>query len=176
MFWGAASAITATIILFNGQDFVDAPKLVHKEKMDWVCVRLCVCVCTWGVAGPSTLIYLVIFTIFFYRSGLYTDLLPLYCHPDFIIQNRFSVICLQHNLLSSVVLHTLLYMVYFIHTLFHFLHSSHCIFRSDLLVLLVLYRGSVMFQCSLVYTKLWSDFCTIELLLIFLFVYHSWYF
>uniref|UniRef100_A0A669CAZ8 SAC1 like phosphatidylinositide phosphatase a n=1 Tax=Oreochromis niloticus TaxID=8128 RepID=A0A669CAZ8_ORENI len=34
MFWGAASAITATIILFNGQDFVDAPKLVHKEKMD----------------------------------------------------------------------------------------------------------------------------------------------
>ena len=34
MFWGAASAITAMIILFNGQDFVDAPKLVHKEKMD----------------------------------------------------------------------------------------------------------------------------------------------
>uniref|UniRef100_A0AAQ4S9A1 SAC domain-containing protein n=1 Tax=Gasterosteus aculeatus aculeatus TaxID=481459 RepID=A0AAQ4S9A1_GASAC len=34
LFWGAASAITATIILFNGQDFVDAPKLVHKEKMD----------------------------------------------------------------------------------------------------------------------------------------------
>uniref|UniRef100_A0A672H6S9 Phosphatidylinositide phosphatase SAC1-A n=1 Tax=Salarias fasciatus TaxID=181472 RepID=A0A672H6S9_SALFA len=34
MFWGAASAITATIILFNGQDFVDAPKLVHKEKLD----------------------------------------------------------------------------------------------------------------------------------------------
>lgn len=34
MFWGAASTITATIILFNGQDFVDAPKLVHKEKMD----------------------------------------------------------------------------------------------------------------------------------------------
>uniref|UniRef100_A0A7N8XIR1 SAC1 like phosphatidylinositide phosphatase a n=1 Tax=Mastacembelus armatus TaxID=205130 RepID=A0A7N8XIR1_9TELE len=34
MFWGAASVITATIILLNGQDFVDAPKLVHKEKMD----------------------------------------------------------------------------------------------------------------------------------------------
>ncbi|XP_028316439.1 phosphatidylinositol-3-phosphatase SAC1-A isoform X2 [Gouania willdenowi] len=34
MFWGAASAITATLILFNGHDFVDAPKLVHKEKMD----------------------------------------------------------------------------------------------------------------------------------------------
>lgn len=34
MFWGAASTITAAIILFNGQDFVDAPKLVHKEKMD----------------------------------------------------------------------------------------------------------------------------------------------
>ncbi|XP_014879916.1 phosphatidylinositide phosphatase SAC1-B-like [Poecilia latipinna] len=34
MFWGSASAITATVILFNGQDFVDAPKLVHKEKMD----------------------------------------------------------------------------------------------------------------------------------------------
>ncbi|KAI4817720.1 hypothetical protein KUCAC02_011100 [Chaenocephalus aceratus] len=34
MFWGAASAITATIILFNGQDFVDSPKLVHKEKLD----------------------------------------------------------------------------------------------------------------------------------------------
>ncbi|KAF3834412.1 hypothetical protein F7725_025616 [Dissostichus mawsoni] len=31
---GAASAITATIILFNGQDFVDSPKLVHKEKLD----------------------------------------------------------------------------------------------------------------------------------------------
>ncbi|XP_068566902.1 phosphatidylinositol-3-phosphatase SAC1-A [Cebidichthys violaceus] len=34
LFWGAASAIIATIILFNGQDFVDAPKLVHKEKLD----------------------------------------------------------------------------------------------------------------------------------------------
>ncbi len=49
MFWGAASAITATIILFNGQDFVDAPKLVHKEKMDWVCVCVSVCVCEGGV-------------------------------------------------------------------------------------------------------------------------------
>lgn len=85
MFWGAASAITATIILFNGQDFVDAPKLVHKEKMDWVCVSVCVhvcvrtcvcvcvrvrmCTCMWGVAGPSRLIYLSIFTDFFPRSG-----------------------------------------------------------------------------------------------------------
>uniref|UniRef100_A0A665VGI4 Phosphatidylinositide phosphatase SAC1-A n=1 Tax=Echeneis naucrates TaxID=173247 RepID=A0A665VGI4_ECHNA len=34
MFWGAASAITAAIIMYNGQDFVDAPKLVHKEKID----------------------------------------------------------------------------------------------------------------------------------------------
>ncbi|XP_061764279.1 phosphatidylinositol-3-phosphatase SAC1-A isoform X3 [Nerophis ophidion] len=34
MFWGVCMAITATIILFNGPDFVDTPKLVHKEKMD----------------------------------------------------------------------------------------------------------------------------------------------
>uniref|UniRef100_A0AAV2K5R3 Uncharacterized protein n=1 Tax=Knipowitschia caucasica TaxID=637954 RepID=A0AAV2K5R3_KNICA len=34
MFWGAASTITAAIILYNGQDFVDSPKLVHKEKLD----------------------------------------------------------------------------------------------------------------------------------------------
>uniref|UniRef100_A0A8C9W5Y0 Phosphatidylinositol-3-phosphatase SAC1 n=1 Tax=Scleropages formosus TaxID=113540 RepID=A0A8C9W5Y0_SCLFO len=34
LFWGTASACTATVILFNGHDFVDAPKLVQKEKMD----------------------------------------------------------------------------------------------------------------------------------------------
>ncbi|XP_060760643.1 phosphatidylinositol-3-phosphatase SAC1-A [Neoarius graeffei] len=34
VFWGTASAVTATIILFNGKEFVDAPKLVQKEKMD----------------------------------------------------------------------------------------------------------------------------------------------
>ncbi|KAF7645459.1 hypothetical protein LDENG_00204180 [Lucifuga dentata] len=34
MFWGAAGSITAAVILFSGQDFVDAPRLVHKEKMD----------------------------------------------------------------------------------------------------------------------------------------------
>ncbi|KAM4630283.1 phosphatidylinositol-3-phosphatase SAC1-A isoform 1-T1 [Polymixia lowei] len=34
MFWGAAGAVTAAIILFYGREFVDAPKLVQKEKMD----------------------------------------------------------------------------------------------------------------------------------------------
>ncbi|XP_077125538.1 phosphatidylinositol-3-phosphatase SAC1 isoform X5 [Ranitomeya variabilis] len=34
LFWGTASIGTATIILYNGKDFVDAPKLVQKEKMD----------------------------------------------------------------------------------------------------------------------------------------------
>uniref|UniRef100_A0A8C1KVI7 SAC1 like phosphatidylinositide phosphatase b n=1 Tax=Cyprinus carpio TaxID=7962 RepID=A0A8C1KVI7_CYPCA len=34
LFWGSASAVTAGVILFNGRDFVDAPKLVQKEKMD----------------------------------------------------------------------------------------------------------------------------------------------
>uniref|UniRef100_A0A672GT05 SAC1 like phosphatidylinositide phosphatase n=1 Tax=Salarias fasciatus TaxID=181472 RepID=A0A672GT05_SALFA len=34
LFWGTASAATAGLILFNGRDFVDAPKLVQKEKMD----------------------------------------------------------------------------------------------------------------------------------------------
>ncbi|XP_066530439.1 phosphatidylinositol-3-phosphatase SAC1-A [Hoplias malabaricus] len=34
LFWGTASALTAAVILFNGKEFVDAPKLVQKEKMD----------------------------------------------------------------------------------------------------------------------------------------------
>ncbi|KAG8572276.1 hypothetical protein GDO81_011999 [Engystomops pustulosus] len=34
LFWGTSSIGTATIILYNGKDFVDAPKLVQKEKMD----------------------------------------------------------------------------------------------------------------------------------------------
>ncbi|KAL2080354.1 hypothetical protein ACEWY4_024147 [Coilia grayii] len=34
MFWGMASAVTTAVIVFNGKDFVDAPKLVQKEKMD----------------------------------------------------------------------------------------------------------------------------------------------
>lgn len=34
LFWGIASVVTAGVILFNGRDFVDAPKLVQKEKMD----------------------------------------------------------------------------------------------------------------------------------------------
>ena len=34
LFWGLAGAVTAAIIMFNGRDFVDAPKLVQKEKMD----------------------------------------------------------------------------------------------------------------------------------------------
>uniref|UniRef100_A0A8C8GIY5 SAC domain-containing protein n=1 Tax=Oncorhynchus tshawytscha TaxID=74940 RepID=A0A8C8GIY5_ONCTS len=34
LFWGAAAAVTAAVIVFNGRDFVDAPKLVQKEKMD----------------------------------------------------------------------------------------------------------------------------------------------
>ncbi|KAG7325830.1 hypothetical protein KOW79_010755 [Hemibagrus wyckioides] len=34
VFWGTACALTAAVILFNGKDFVDAPKLVQKEKMD----------------------------------------------------------------------------------------------------------------------------------------------
>ncbi|XP_040288126.1 phosphatidylinositol-3-phosphatase SAC1 isoform X1 [Bufo bufo] len=34
LFWGTASIGTATFILYNGKDFVDAPKLVQKEKMD----------------------------------------------------------------------------------------------------------------------------------------------
>lgn len=38
LFWGSASFGTFAIILYNGKDFVDAPKLVQKEKMDWICV------------------------------------------------------------------------------------------------------------------------------------------
>uniref|UniRef100_UPI00398E5790 phosphatidylinositol-3-phosphatase SAC1-B n=1 Tax=Pristiophorus japonicus TaxID=55135 RepID=UPI00398E5790 len=34
LFWGSASFGTAAIILFNGKEFVDVPKLVQKEKMD----------------------------------------------------------------------------------------------------------------------------------------------
>ncbi|XP_043072974.1 phosphatidylinositol-3-phosphatase SAC1-A isoform X1 [Puntigrus tetrazona] len=34
LFWGMASALTAAFIVFNGREFVDAPKLVQKEKMD----------------------------------------------------------------------------------------------------------------------------------------------
>uniref|UniRef100_A0A3Q3G8L4 SAC1 like phosphatidylinositide phosphatase b n=3 Tax=Kryptolebias marmoratus TaxID=37003 RepID=A0A3Q3G8L4_KRYMA len=34
LFWGTASILTGGFILFNGQDFVDAPKLVQKEKQD----------------------------------------------------------------------------------------------------------------------------------------------
>ncbi|XP_067857935.1 phosphatidylinositol-3-phosphatase SAC1-B-like isoform X2 [Heptranchias perlo] len=34
LFWGSASFGTAAVILFNGKEFVDAPKLVQKEKMD----------------------------------------------------------------------------------------------------------------------------------------------
>ncbi|XP_069028117.1 phosphatidylinositol-3-phosphatase SAC1-B [Embiotoca jacksoni] len=34
LFWGTASVVTAGVILFNGRDFVDAPKLVQKEKLD----------------------------------------------------------------------------------------------------------------------------------------------
>lgn len=34
LFWGSASVVTGGVILFNGRDFVDAPKLVQKEKMD----------------------------------------------------------------------------------------------------------------------------------------------
>ncbi|CAL8397363.1 phosphatidylinositol-3-phosphatase SAC1-A [Gadus morhua] len=32
--WGGAGLLTAAVIMFYGTDFVDAPKLVHKEKMD----------------------------------------------------------------------------------------------------------------------------------------------
>ncbi|XP_073677522.1 phosphatidylinositol-3-phosphatase SAC1-A [Garra rufa] len=34
LFWGMASALTAAVIVVNGRDFVDAPKLVQKEKKD----------------------------------------------------------------------------------------------------------------------------------------------
>uniref|UniRef100_A0A1A7YDV3 SAC1 suppressor of actin mutations 1-like n=1 Tax=Iconisemion striatum TaxID=60296 RepID=A0A1A7YDV3_9TELE len=34
LFWGTASVLTGGLILFNGPDFVDAPKLVQKEKLD----------------------------------------------------------------------------------------------------------------------------------------------
>ncbi|XP_053288898.1 phosphatidylinositol-3-phosphatase SAC1-B [Pleuronectes platessa] len=34
LFWGTASVVTGGLILFNGRDFVDAPKLVQKEKLD----------------------------------------------------------------------------------------------------------------------------------------------
>ncbi|XP_042279831.1 phosphatidylinositol-3-phosphatase SAC1-B [Thunnus albacares] len=34
LFWGIASVVTSGLILFNGRDFVDAPKLVQKEKLD----------------------------------------------------------------------------------------------------------------------------------------------
>ncbi|XP_023819732.1 phosphatidylinositide phosphatase SAC1-A [Oryzias latipes] len=34
LFWGTASVATAGLILFNGRDFVDAPRLAQKEKLD----------------------------------------------------------------------------------------------------------------------------------------------
>ncbi|XP_065814110.1 LOW QUALITY PROTEIN: phosphatidylinositol-3-phosphatase SAC1-B [Labrus bergylta] len=34
LFWGSSSVVTAGLILFNGLDFVDAPKLLQKEKLD----------------------------------------------------------------------------------------------------------------------------------------------
>ncbi|KAM4581311.1 phosphatidylinositol-3-phosphatase SAC1-B [Odontesthes bonariensis] len=34
LFWATASIVTGGLILFNGRDFVDAPKLVQKEKLD----------------------------------------------------------------------------------------------------------------------------------------------
>ncbi|KAM8882787.1 phosphatidylinositol-3-phosphatase SAC1-A [Synchiropus picturatus] len=34
LFWAATSAVIGSIILSNGKDFVDAPKLVYKEKLD----------------------------------------------------------------------------------------------------------------------------------------------
>ncbi|KAK5862813.1 hypothetical protein PBY51_018173 [Eleginops maclovinus] len=34
LFWGSASVVTSGLILFNGPDFVDAPRLVQKEKLD----------------------------------------------------------------------------------------------------------------------------------------------
>lgn len=34
LFWGVASVGTFFIILYNGKDFVDAPRLVQKEKID----------------------------------------------------------------------------------------------------------------------------------------------
>uniref|UniRef100_A0A3Q3K2V7 SAC domain-containing protein n=1 Tax=Monopterus albus TaxID=43700 RepID=A0A3Q3K2V7_MONAL len=34
LFWGTASVVTGGLILFNGRDFVDAPRLVQKEKVD----------------------------------------------------------------------------------------------------------------------------------------------
>ena len=43
--WGGAGLLTAAVIMFYGTDFVDAPKLVHKEKMDWVSERVNVWVC-----------------------------------------------------------------------------------------------------------------------------------
>ncbi|XP_058503205.1 phosphatidylinositol-3-phosphatase SAC1-B [Solea solea] len=34
LFWGMASVLTGGFILFNGRDFVDAPRLIQKEKLD----------------------------------------------------------------------------------------------------------------------------------------------
>ncbi|XP_045900733.1 phosphatidylinositol-3-phosphatase SAC1-B [Micropterus dolomieu] len=34
LFWGTASVATGGLILFNGPDFVDVPKLVQKDKLD----------------------------------------------------------------------------------------------------------------------------------------------
>ncbi|XP_008322074.1 phosphatidylinositol-3-phosphatase SAC1-B [Cynoglossus semilaevis] len=34
LFWGSASVATFVLIMYNGRDFVDAPKLVQKEKLD----------------------------------------------------------------------------------------------------------------------------------------------
>lgn len=34
LFWGTASVVTGGLILFNGLEFVDAPKLVQKEKLE----------------------------------------------------------------------------------------------------------------------------------------------
>lgn len=57
LFWGMSSAVTGAVIVYNGKDFVDAPKLVQKEKMDWdhspspyVCVCVFGCVKRFGSA------------------------------------------------------------------------------------------------------------------------------
>lgn len=161
MFWGAASAITATIILFNGQDFVDAPKLVHKEKMDWVCVPVSVCVYVrscWTQQAhiPRHLHYLLpqVWTLYWsaasvLASGLYHPK-PFFCHLSTTYFTFFS--CTAH-------------------TPSHGLHLISYIPNTVSLGRFCWFVGFVGVMLSVILRV--CDFYTIELLLIFLLVYHS---
>ena len=141
MFWGAASAITATIILFNGQDFVDAPKLVHKEKMDWVCVWECELL---GPAGSYTSSSLPTSS-----SGL--DSKVIYCLCTALLNTLY--LSFVYNIYYCLLLRCTHSFKWF--TL-NFLHYSDCIFGLVLQVFepFCFYVVSgLSFQWSVVFTK-----------------------